>query len=194
MAPPLPDYQAFTVEANGISNQILTPVVVFPAFDPKTTATPPDGHQAMALWDTGATRSVISPAVASALSLTAVGAMNVSHAGGTSVSPTYMVNLALPNRVGVVGVLVSEFPGMSGFEVIVGMDIICRGDLALTHVDGKTCMSFRMPSCAKVDFVANAERLKYAGTGRNDPCPCGATDAQGKPVKFKKCHGPKVRA
>jgi peptide deformylase len=25
--------------------------------------------------------------------------------------------------------------------------------------------------------------------GRNDPCPCGATDKNGKPIKFKKCHG-----
>ncbi len=25
--------------------------------------------------------------------------------------------------------------------------------------------------------------------GRNDPCPCGAQDATGKPIKYKKCHG-----
>lgn len=25
--------------------------------------------------------------------------------------------------------------------------------------------------------------------GRNDPCPCGALKDDGKPVKFKKCHG-----
>jgi len=23
--------------------------------------------------------------------------------------------------------------------------------------------------------------------GRNDPCPCGAKDKNGKPIKFKKC-------
>lgn len=26
-------------------------------------------------------------------------------------------------------------------------------------------------------------------TGRNDPCPCGATDKNGKPIKYKKCCG-----
>lgn len=25
--------------------------------------------------------------------------------------------------------------------------------------------------------------------GRNDPCPCGKFDENGKPVKYKKCHG-----
>jgi preprotein translocase subunit SecA len=25
--------------------------------------------------------------------------------------------------------------------------------------------------------------------GRNDPCPCGKTTADGRRVKFKKCHG-----
>jgi preprotein translocase subunit SecA len=25
--------------------------------------------------------------------------------------------------------------------------------------------------------------------GRNDPCPCGAKDKDGRPIKYKKCHG-----
>jgi uncharacterized protein YecA (UPF0149 family) len=25
--------------------------------------------------------------------------------------------------------------------------------------------------------------------GRNDPCPCGAKHADGRPIKFKHCHG-----
>jgi len=30
---------------------------------------------------------------------------------------------------------------------------------------------------------------QYEGTGRNDACPCGAQDAVGNPIKYKKCHG-----
>ncbi len=40
--------------------------------------------------------------------------------------------------------------------------------------------------------MTDAEIKAYAkkrNIGRNDPCPCGARDASGKPVKFKKCHG-----
>ncbi|MBI4193081.1 MAG: preprotein translocase subunit SecA [Candidatus Colwellbacteria bacterium] len=32
-------------------------------------------------------------------------------------------------------------------------------------------------------------REVLAQTGRNDPCPCGAKHPDGRPVKFKKCHG-----
>jgi uncharacterized protein YecA (UPF0149 family) len=29
----------------------------------------------------------------------------------------------------------------------------------------------------------------FAGVGRNEPCPCGQRDPQGKRIKFKRCHG-----
>lgn len=35
-----------------------------------------------------------------------------------------------------------------------------------------------------MDRVAGKKKM-----GRNDPCPCGALKDNGKPVKFKKCHG-----
>ena len=30
---------------------------------------------------------------------------------------------------------------------------------------------------------------EFDNVGRNDPCPCGAKDEDGKPRKYKKCHG-----
>jgi uncharacterized protein len=33
------------------------------------------------------------------------------------------------------------------------------------------------------------DKVRFAGAGRNDPCPCGAKDDDGTAVKFKKCHG-----
>jgi len=30
---------------------------------------------------------------------------------------------------------------------------------------------------------------QYQKIGRNDPCPCGAKHPDGRPVKYKKCHG-----
>lgn len=188
------DFQAFTVKFNGTASRVLTHVHVFPAFDPANPPDPlPPGHQTQALWDTGATGSVISPAVASALGLTPVGSVQVAHAGGGGVSNTYLVNFRLPHGVGVSGVLVTEFPAGGDFDAIIGMDIMCLGDLSLTNVDGRTCMSFRMPSLREVDFVAEHKRAKQvrapAKVGRNDPCPCGRTTDSGKPVKYKHCHG-----
>lgn len=113
----------------------------------------------------------------------------VNHAGGSSLSNTYLVNLHLPNGVGIVGVPVTELGETTLFGVIVGMDIIIRGDFAITNTNGQTWVSFRVPSIQGIDYVQEAQKIRYAGVGRNDPCPCGKTDAIGKPIKFKKCHG-----
>jgi peptide deformylase len=40
-----------------------------------------------------------------------------------------------------------------------------------------------------LDGVLMMERAVPKGIGRNDPCPCGAVRDDGKPVKFKRCHG-----
>lgn len=181
----LQSFQAFTIKANGRLDRIITDIAVLPAFDPKSPPVPdPSRVATKALWDTGATKSVISSELVKALGLTPAGVTKVSHAGGISTSSTYVVNFELPHRVLVAGILATEFPGGANrFGAIVGMDVICHGDFAITNVSGKTWFSFRTPSCEAIDYVVEANRLTYAGVGRNDPCPCGS----GK--KFKKCHG-----
>lgn len=101
-----------------------------------------------------------------------------------------MVNFLLLNGVGVAGVQVTEFdspPG--GIGAIVGMDVIIRGDFSITNLNKKTWMSFKIPSTHQVDYVIDANRINNADVNRNDPCPCGKRDENGKPVKFKKCCG-----
>ena len=183
MAAPL-NFQAFTVKATGTLDRIITDIAVSAAFDPVSPPNPPPTQiAAKALWDTGATKSVISRDLARSLGLTPVGVTNVSHGGGVGTSPTYLVNFELPHKVAAVGILVTEFPPPSGFSVIVGMDVIRFGDFSITNVSGQTWMSFRTPSCIAIDYVVEANRIAFAGVGRNAPCPCGS----GK--KYKKCHG-----
>ncbi len=179
-----PQFEAFTTKANGRLQRIITDIHVFPGFDPASPPSPlPKSVAAKALWDTGATHSVLSIDLAQSLGLSAVGATNVTHGGGTSISPRYLVNFGLPHKVMVAGVLVTQFPaGTNGFDVIVGMDVICLGDFAITNVGGITCVSFRTPSCSIIDYVQDFQRQLYAGVRRNDPCPCGS----GK--KYKNCH------
>jgi hypothetical protein len=179
-----PKFQALTIKASGTAAQIITDLSVSQAFDPASASKPfPPTLATKALWDTGASKSVISQALVKALSLTPTGATNVNHAGGMSVSPTHLVNFYLPNKVGIVGVLVTEFPGTGNFGAIIGMDVITMGDLAITNVSGQTWMSFRIPSMVAVDYVAEHFKALYASVGRNDPCPCGSGE------KFKRCHG-----
>lgn len=187
-------FKALTVQANGIASRILTDIAVMLPFDPANPPNPPlVTVPAKALWDTGATNSVISKAIVQRLALKPVGVTQVQHAGGASQSPRYIVNLLLPDQVVVTGVLVTELQGTQppDFDVIVGMDVITVGDFSITNVGGKTCMSYRIPSMGRIDYVEAWRKLQYAGVSRNDSCPCGAR-ANGKPVKFKHCHGKRV--
>ena len=134
-----------------------------------------------ALWDTGATKSVIADSLAKELKLTPVGKTEVFHADGSSDRLCYLVNFGLPNKVDIVGALVSEQPESQGFRVIVGMDVIALGDFVVTNAGGQTWVSFSTPSSARTDYVDEVNRERFAGVSRNAPCPCGS----GK--KFKKC-------
>src|SRR5438046_39421 len=141
-----PNFQALTVKFNGRATQIITELGVSAAFDPKAPPDPlPPKISTQALWDTGASKSVISQDLAKTLNLTATGATNFNHAGGMSVSPTYIVHFYLPNRVGITGILVTEFPAQANFGAIIGMNVITIGDMAITNVAGQTWMSFRIP-------------------------------------------------
>jgi len=180
-------FHAFTVKHKGRVNRVHTDVLVMDAFDPQNPpAKKPSAHKAKALWDTGATASVITTATAKALGLTPTGTAMVGHAGGSSLMNTYVVHIHLPNGVRVHGVQVTESPGIAnGAGAIIGMDIIGIGDFSITNASGTTTMSYRLPSIKHIDYVAETQSPLVSGkvAGRNQKCPCGS----GK--KYKNCCG-----
>ncbi len=46
-----------------------------------------------------------------------------------------------------------------------------------------------VPTASPLAIPAAPAVKQYEGTGRNDACPCGKKDAEGNPLKYKKCHG-----
>lgn len=182
--------QSFTVEYNTLMPQLLTECGVCEAYIPSNGKTPPKVFYFNALWDTGATCTTISEKVVTALGLVPIGFGDVSHAGGTRKAGLYRVNIALPN--GLQSPPMKVLDGvLHGFDILIGMDIISQGDFAVTHSDGKTTFTFRLPSVEKIDFVnasfkTNPPPKKIKRVGRNEPCPCGS----GK--KYKKCCGIKI--
>jgi hypothetical protein len=188
------DFRACSRHYSSRVDRITTQVTVYAGFDPAKGEMPGAPHATEALWDTGATRSFITAATANALGLVPTGTTFINHAKGKEKTNTYIVNFWLPNQVGMVGIPAAECAEIDSrggpvIGALIGMDIIAQGDLSITNVDGKTCMSFRTPSIKKIDYVDEANKLKFAGVGRNDPCPCGNKDENGKPLKFKRCHG-----
>jgi hypothetical protein len=70
------------------------------------------------------------------------------------------------------------------YDVLIGLDIICRGDFAISNYNNSTQFTFRIPSICDIDFCKHSYKMSKESDykiGRNDPCPCGS----GK--KYKKC-------
>jgi predicted aspartyl protease len=125
----------------------------------ESALTPVGRKEFKAIWDTGATLSVIRPEVAEALSLKSVSTMWISTPTDERArSSVYLVNIYLPNQVKVIDVQVAEgIP--AGCDMLIGMDIITLGDFAVTNFDGHTTFSFRMPSLAEIDFCKHSYLL-----------------------------------
>lgn len=145
-------YHAFTCKFPGIIRQLTSEAFLIV-----------DGRKesVKALWDTGATCTCISSELASRLSLKSVGKIRIHTPSGQKDAKTYCVDIALPNNVWFGGVQVSDSDiGKQGLDMLIGMDIISAGTLAVSNYEGKTTFSFVCPSFERVDF---SQRLRLRG-------------------------------
>lgn len=175
---------ALTWRPNGLARVIETPCQVCAAYDPATTPQDQQAkftHQFKAIWDTGASATVITNEVVKACGLVPTGMKQVHHAGGVSSQETYLVNVRLPNGVGFSMAEVTKAP-LTGTHVLIGMDIISLGDFTITNKDGQTIFTFRIPSTARTDYVKEEERLEQ-----------GAAQSPGASFHGKKGKGGKKR-
>lgn len=87
-----PGHMAFTVRYAGRSLRLTSEVRIFPAYSPSVPAGPAQtpGKNYTALYDTGATHSVISPQVVADLQLPSMGAANVGVGGGHLVTTNHL--------------------------------------------------------------------------------------------------------
>ena len=111
-------------------------------------------HEFRAIWDTGATGVVISEAIIQALGLTHMGFAESLHVGSDKPDRVrwFLIDIELPNQVKCTGI-----PAIEGHtllaDMLIGMAIIGLGDFAVTHPNGKTKFTFRVPHQADIDFV-----------------------------------------
>ncbi|MFC1580010.1 retropepsin-like aspartic protease [Thermodesulfobacteriota bacterium] len=164
---PLPNFEpagnrvsALTAKAGARANTIETDAEIWKAFDPRTVGDVPPSNKYKAIWDTGATHSVISRKVIDECGLLPIGMARVHTASDTVDSEVFLVNIALPGNVMLPGIRVTEGVIFGHCEVLIGMDIINQGDFAFTNKDGKSTFSFRLPSLEEIDFVKEAESQK----------------------------------
>lgn len=187
---PPPKSSSFTVKSNGGLLRVLV-TEVYIHVSATSTRVP-----IRAIWDTGASGSVITKSVAQKLGLVPTGMIEVHTANGKANQQTYTIDIGLPNKVLIQNVIATEVDALSGgCDGLIGMDIITLGDFSITNHEGKTCMSFRVPSSHIIDYVKNpiygstpilskSSAPSFSSTpSLNQPCPCGS----GK--LYKRCHG-----
>jgi hypothetical protein len=141
---------AFTIKStNGLSNVLVTKVqIVVPGSN--------KACEVNAIWDTGATGSVITSNVAKALGLIPTGMAQVHTANGMATQNTYTIHIGLPNKALIQDIIATEVNALSsGCDALIGMDVITLGDFSITNHNGVTCMSFRVPSSHEIDYVKN---------------------------------------
>lgn len=175
---------SFTNEFSGLSHVLTSEIEILPHKSHTTSI------RSNAIWDTGATGSVITKYYANKLGLIPVGKTQVKGVNNTKLVNWYLIDVKVHPEVLITQIRATEADDLAGgnnVAMLIGMDIISLGDFAVTNHNGKTTMSFRVPSIEKIDF--NTQRSTVTpiraidGPRRNDPCPCRS----GK--KYKLCHG-----
>ena len=101
-----------------------------------------------AAWDTGATNTIISPEIVESLGLKPSGKCVVSAYGGTVEVNTYVVDLCFENgyKIANLQVLSDENNSDFDYDVLIGMDVITKGDFCVSTIKDKTQFMFRMPA------------------------------------------------
>lgn len=167
----------------GISRQIVTDVEIK---NPVTGLI----EKTNAIWDTGATGSVITSEISKKMGLVSMGLTKVAGVHDTKLVNKYFINITLNNKSVTLNVPVTECQALSpdgSIGVLIGMDIISLGDFAVTNFQGNTVMTFRIPSIQDIDFVKGIQTshpiVNSKIPSRNGQCLCGS----GK--KYKHCCG-----
>ena len=136
-------HHAFKIEYKGIVRALITDCAI--ALPSAINPPPKQFFSFKAIWDTGATNSVITENVVKKASLTPTGMVNSYGVHGQSQVNTYIVDVGLPNHVCVTNVKVSEGKLMGDIDVLIGMDIIQTGDFAIANTNGRTTFSYCIP-------------------------------------------------
>lgn len=134
----------FTEKYTKIENRLLNRVVL---------SSGGVNDQALAQWDTGATNTCISEEIARRYQLKPIGKVRSKTPSGILTSSVYFLDIILNNEVIFPSWQVVESKiGAQGIDILIGMDIISKGDFAISNYNGSTQFTFRIPSKKHADF------------------------------------------
>lgn len=139
---------ALTRDYKGISNFISTPVKI-------ANFSTRDYRNTLAIWDTGASNSVTTKSLVKKLELVAISLTRTRGVHGDKIDvPVYAIKLHMNNFNTILRVTeCEELLDDGSHGILIGMDVITKGDFTITNFNGNTVMTFRIPSIETLDFV-----------------------------------------
>ncbi len=146
---------AYTKQFNDLTSAVTTSCAVCPAVEIRPDMVAPKVYRTEnALWDTGATCCLISQVIIDALNLQPIDKAIISEATTSDTVDVYLVHVGLPN--GQIAMNVEALcTSNSDYDFVLGMDIICECDMAITHPNQQTKFTFERPSKRDIDFTKN---------------------------------------
>lgn len=124
------------------ADAIVTPIAICEAITfVEGKKLPQIFHSQKAIWDTGATNTLISQRVVEYLNLTPYNKVLVSDNKGVAKSDTYLVHVILPTK-DMVSNIEAILTDNEDYDVLVGMDIISLGDFVISNKEDKSEFSF----------------------------------------------------
>lgn len=141
-----------TIKYNTIVNEIITPAVISQAISLDGDIGAPDYYETdNAMWDTGATNTLVSKSIIEKLALHPHNKAKVLTAGGIITTDTYIVHIILPTGTAEldVEVLLNE---NNDYDIVIGMDIINKCDFCISNKNAKSTLSIKHPADNEIIF------------------------------------------
>jgi hypothetical protein len=148
-------FNAFAKQYSALAEDLNTDVEVFPV-----SSTSNQGTTVYAIWDTGASQTVITHRLMSHLNLIPIETKVVHGINSKQTVDVVAISIKLPNGLLIpdIRVFVCDIP--SPIDMLIGMDIIQLGDFHISNTGGRTLFSFVIPSLPEqFDLTQKADAL-----------------------------------
>ncbi|MCL1931167.1 MAG: retropepsin-like domain-containing protein [Treponema sp.] len=152
-------YNAFAKKYPALALDLNTDIEVFPV-----SSLNHQGTTVYAIWDTGASQTVITHRLMSHLNLIPIETKLVHGINSKQMVDVVAISLKLPNGLLIpdIRVFVCDIP--SPIDLLIGMDIIQLGDFHISNTGGRTLFSFVVPPLPEqFDLTQEADVLNNKG-------------------------------
>jgi len=133
-------YNAFAKKYPALAPDLNTDIEVFPV-----SSVTHQGTTVYAIWDTGASQTVITHRLMSHLNLIPIETKLVHGVNSKQLVDVVAISIKLPNGFLIpdIRIFVCDIP--SPIDMLIGMDIIQRGDFHISNIGEHTLFSFVIP-------------------------------------------------